>query len=684
MKRLGTIYLLLLLVIFTTTPIQSVVGSNDTYVVTLYHSGDFTVFLSDVDIMFREGRLFSVKVSSGRISEVVIATQYSMSRVMLEEKLIPSKSMDGILYEFSGYLLRAFTDHSSFLQTAVLQGRELFLHTICLNTNFTLIITFFNGSAIHLDKAMSFPLKPIVIAFQDMFLAFALQDGLASTSVEASGNDVKLVIRSNYSCLTLIGLAMNSLSKLLEALNRISLEECYSYLEDSRYVYSRYVSMLPAVGSSIKQFNDLYYTALYNRLNTMLYPEIYNLSRFEKLVAYWISIEMMLTSNTTIAKKVAQHIFDVVKPTTIREAFIYLKLAKLVEDMDRVLEICNIVLPTVQSDRGVLDILIIDGIEQICGEKIYSHGISLDTVNLSIVDILALSRLKLTRAVELVTIRDIKPHSPWSCLAFVEALQQEKLYIHEVLSIFSLNSSFYPCLDYVVLRGMAGIDVEYSKLRIKPSIPKMLNWLSVKMVINGKELILSYSGWGGHIKNIKLNNIFIDGNSIPLDNLSSERTNEIYIEMYFPAPVAVEVAVLYNGVALEGIPIYVDVIGLGTRYSAVSITDSMGKTIFTIPPNSFINILINSTEIGLVQLRTKVGEEDREITIDLARDFSGPKDIVEKLNSIEMKLQRLEDEIRLNTPRPPDYVDRTNILFSSLALLASIIAIALAVTEIRR
>lgn len=681
-KRLSATYLLLLLSIFISIPTQLVSGSQ-IYAATFYHSGDFTVFLGDVDTMFREGRLFGVKVSSGKVSEVIIATQNSISRIILEEKLTPSKSMDRVLYEFSGYSLRASIDSSSFLQTAVLQGRELFLHTICLDDKFTLNITFLNASLINLGEARPYPFKPVIIASQDIFLALILQDGLASTAVEVSDSSARVVMRSHYPCLTLIGLATNSLFKLLEALSRVSLEECYRHLEDSQYIYSMYVSMFPAIESSIKQLSDLYYTALYNRLNTILYPEVYGLSAFEKLIAHWISIEMILPLNITIAKAVAQSALNIVRPATIREAFIYLELAKLAENTDRAMEICNTILSMVQINRNVLDIFITDRVEQICGKKIYSHGASPDTAYLSAVDVLALSRFKLVRAVKPVTVRDAKPSDPWSCLAFVEALQLDRPYIHEVLSMFLLDSTFYPCLDYAVLRGIAGIDVEYGKLNIRPSIPKMLSELSVRMSIDGRELILSYSGWGNRIKSIKLNNMHIDSNSIFLDSLPSGASN-IYIEMYFSAPVALEVAVLYNGVALEGIPIYIDVIGLGVRYSAVSITDSMGKAIFTVPPDSFINILINSTEIGLVQLRTKVGEGDKEIAIDLARDFNRPREVIEKLSSIEMRLQKLEDEIRLSTPQPPSYVDKTNILFSSLALLLSIVAIALAATEMRR
>lgn len=127
-----------------------------------------------------------------------------------------------------------------------------------------------------------------------------------------------------------------------------------------------------------------------------------------------------------------------------------------------------------------------------------------------------------------------------------------------------------------------------------------------------------------------------------------------------------------------------DVIGLGMRYSITSITDNMGRAVFTVPPDSLITILINSTEIGLVQLRTRVGEGDREIVIDLARDFSGSKELIERVSYLERRLQQLEYEVRRETLQPPSYVDKTNILFSSLSLLVSIVAIALAVTEIRK
>lgn len=683
MKRLGITCLLLLLTISTSVPIQLMGSSHSNiYAATFYGSG-YSVFLGDVDTMFREGKLFGVRVSEGRLSEVVIATQHSISRITLEEELVPSISMDRALYEFSGYSLKVSIDPSVSLQTAVLQGHKILLHTLCLHSSFTLILTFFNGSAIRIDEANSSRLKPIIIAFRDTFLTLALHNASATVEVEVTEDGTRVLMRSHYSCLSLVGFAVNSLSEVLDVLGRLSLEKCYEYLEESRYIYSVYISMFPVIESSIKQLSDLYYNALYNRLNTMLYPHIYGLPAFDTLIAYWMSIDMVLPFNTTIARIVAQAVLNRMRPTTLREAFIYLELAKFIGDRDRIVEICSTVPHMAMVSGEALDLFIIDRVEGMCGEEMYSQSASPDTVGLSMVDMLALSRLEPVKIVRPVTLRDIKPTNPWGCLAFAEALRLDKPYVHEVLSAFPLTVLSYPCIDYAVLKSIAGIDIADNELRLKPSIPKMLDELGMRISIRGREVVIKYSGWGNRIKSIKLNGVYIDINSIPLDSLP-HGTSTITIEMDSPAPIALEVTVLYNGVALEGRPIYMDVIGLGMRYSITSITDNMGRAVFTVPPDSLITILINSTEIGLVQLRTRVGEGDREIVIDLARDFSGSKELIERVSYLERRLQQLEYEVRRETLQPPSYVDKTNILFSSLSLLVSIVAIALAVTEIRK
>lgn len=680
----GWLLIILIFLSILTIPPTQLLASDYIYVVNLYHGNRFTVHLSDVDTMLREGRLFSVKISGGRLSEIIIATKNSISKIVIGESIIPNKSTNRIFYEFSGYSLRASIDSASYLSTTALQGHKVFLHTVCLDSNFTLMFTFFNESTIYSKSTTYSQLKAVVISFQGLFLAIALHDSLGHITVN---NNSSVVIKSYYSCLTLIWIGANNLSELLETLNMVSLEACYKQIEHSKSTYAIYVSQFPFAESSIKQLNDLYFIALYSRLNTLLYPEIYGLPIFEKLVAYYISSEILLPLNSTMANTLALGALNDIKPMNPRETLMYIKLAELIGDLDRIRKVCNTILQTTQNSNisETLDRIIIDKIEQICKGDPNSQEIISDIANLSIVDVLALTRMKLAKVSIPITFRGIVPNNPWTCLAFTEMLQKDIPYVHEVLSLPLLDNLFYACLDYAVLKGIAGIEIVGNEIKLQPSIPKMLDELTIGMSIGSRELKLNYRGWGDKIKYVKLNSIRIDINSIPLNTLL-EGVNTIDIEMDTSPPVMLQVIVLYNGIALNKIPVYAEVIGPGTKYSAISITDISGKAVFTVLPNSLVTIIVNSTKIGLVNLRTKVGENDMEIIVDVGRDFTEPREIVGKLSSIEMRLQELENEVKSRTFPQQSYVDRakTDIIFSSLALLASIVALALALAEIRR
>ncbi|MCS7112086.1 MAG: hypothetical protein N3D82_02685 [Ignisphaera sp.] len=689
MKRgLSVVHLLLLLSILMFPEPVDGRSSGGVYTVTVYGDEGFTAFVSDVDTMFREGSLFAVEVRGGRLARVALATSHHMSKIALEEQVILGRSTGStgrILYEFSGYVLRASLDSSTFLQTAMLQGQKLFLHTICSSSNFTILFTFFNSSSVNIDNVNSFTFKPVIIVSrnQELFSALVLQRNLVDVVVEAVDVGTRVVVKSHYSCLTLIGFAKRSLIELFDTLNSLSFEKCYEHLEESARIYGAYISMLPAVSSNIKQLNDLYYTALYNRLNTIFYPDVYGLSQFHRLIAYTMSIEMALPFNTTATRRLVQHIFDRVKPATLREVFMYLEIARLTGDADKIAEICSAAPYVSRESRDVVELFIKNRVEQMCGMSIDGGGADLSTADLSSVDMLALSQLKVVEVLQSAVLRGIEPSDPWRCLAFVSALQLSSAHVHEILPLFSLSTASYPCIDYAILKGMAGIDITEGELRLRPSIPKGVDALNVRIAAGGREIDLNYSGCGKDVKSVRLNGRRIDAHSIPLNSLLGG-VNTIHVEMSSPALVTLEIAVLRGGVALEGIPVYLDVSGLGVKYSAVSVTDGLGRAVFSIPPDSFVTISINATGIGLLQLRTRVYDGDREMLIDLSRDYDSSRQIIERISTLEERLRQIEYEVRQATPSVPDYVDRTNTLFSSISLLASIVAIALAVSELRR
>lgn len=657
---------------------------KDLFIVSVYEDKDFSIFLGDVDTMLSNRDFFGVKIIGGRVSEIIaIGNSGKPNRIFLDEEITPITYIDKILYEFGGYYLKTYLGSSSYIYTAVFQGHKALIHSICLEQSFTLSIAIRNSSKFY--EHYDIDTKVLVIDFGNIYLAIILRNMSTVIDINRIDNNTVFKIYSRYPCTSLIALARNSLEEIMSIVSGKSFNYFYRYLDISRDIYKKYFSLLPSIYTDFKQLSDFYYISLYNRLNMFLYPEIYALTHLDMIAIY--SMLLRLSKFSNISKEILVSIFDKLDFEKISDIFVGLSTAYVLDYREKFSELCSR-LNSIKIEDGVIYTALLKKSLQMCG--IDDTGIEINLTLLAYEDILALAELGVidTTGISLRVENISILKDCWSCLAYTQLLRLSKPQLYKVIDVLSSSASQYFCIDYIILSGFAGLDLDTvdNKVLFKPYIPVPIDRLGLDLVIAGKQVFVEYIGWGDVIKHIKVNSVSIDIYSISLDMLK-DYGNEIIIEMSRQF-ICVELVLLDKGLPLANIPVYIDISGDGLRYRFISITDSSGKTIVNILPKSYLTITINMS-IAVLQFKTWVDERDKAVVIDIAKVVDPLNSVLNTISSLEKKIIELENMIEVirstqNRESSQHRSSDTFLIFSSLALFASIIALALSLTVYMR
>lgn len=669
--------------------ISSYQDIDQIYEVTIYDDYDFTVFLSDVDTMINHGEFFGVKVSRGMIEEIVVIRQNSdIYKVFVEEVFNPAIDSKGIVYEFAGYYVRKRVG-SSFVQTILLQKFGGFLVTACLGTNFTLTLRLRNSSRVFEYSTTS--IKASILDFKAFTIAFLVEVNATDIAVSEVDNGIFIKYTSRYPCLSIAGIARFGIEDLVLLLNNVSMADIYRYVDSSREMYHRYTSALPGLKSGVKVIQDLYYVSLYNRLNTLLYPELFGGTDLGKTANYVMSVRILKLSGRELYKTL-DSMFARLNLSNPHDAFVGLEIAEFLNDKEKLDTICRNA-KRLKAPNNLVEVAILSKVLSSCNAGDNKEIATALFSDLTLNDILALSELGVVPSSLLQLIRVDKlftPSSCWECLSYSQNIKLLEPSLVDIFLHLRDTNTRYTCVDYIVVAAFAGIDLDNNVVLFNPVIPAPNEVLHITVKIAEAEVNVVYNGWGSTIKSVRVNGLPVDMVAIPTDMLKS-RVNTIEIEMTKKV-IKLDVVIMNSGIPLKGVPVYIRIAQQGLNYNMVSITDSDGRAVFMVQPHSYLVISANISDLGLLQLRSWVGDKDSVIVIDIAEMFNKISYVTTSIRFLEERILNLEKNIEIIKSRytstqsslPETQLKGVHDILSSIALFASSVALGIALINIRR
>lgn len=675
------IKLLLIVLIALLSPYAYPQGRDvDVYIARVYAADNFTVFLGDIQSVLSSREYLGLKIVGGFIREIAMSDSMGLARLLIYGSVAPlPNNQSGLyLYEYGGYYLKAYRGSLS-IQTAVLQGRKMFLHTICTDSNFTLELHILNKSIAKFHSLAD--IDVVTVSTDGLYVVLVSRINTSSISIE-NASIIKLY--SRYPCLSIAGVIGRSRDEVMQVVLSTSFDQVYGYLDESREFYRTMFEVLPrVVEADFIQVKEFYYVAMYNRLNTILNPEVISSSGLDRVASFLIALKISSFSKPGF-RVFLDRMLQMMGYENSSEVYTGLRIAKAL-GYDRDAELLCHRLKELSPGEGVEQVFYTEALK-LCGAQVASSPIGL---GLSSVDLLALAELGLISISKEQSVVELPtPSSSWSCLAYSQGLRQVKAQLGGVIHKLTTEAGYCLCLDYIVLSALAGLKLEDGLLVVRPYIPMPMRSLELEVNILGASITINYTGWGDIVRRVRVDGVAIDMNTIELSTIL-RGVRKIDVEL-LGGSIAVDIVVLNRGEPLNRIPVYVDVMYGGTVYRLASITDYTGRALFNVMPNSYLIITINVSDIGFVQLRKWVGDRDESITVDMYKVFQGYSDITRSLETLSRKISDLERDLDTLKSRQqvsetsPRAWDRVSIIFSVLALFASIIALGLALLEIHR